>query len=132
MGTGMTLGCTSDPPCTLCCKTFRIEELNKPRMTWCQHCTKKACGIYHDRPQSCRDFRCLWLVTQEDSDEYPMRPELKPSVCGGVIHVTKDGKRLVVDMNDGKDWRKGALGEFIINVSEQLPVYVRIRDRLIF
>lgn len=48
--------------CTLCCKVFGVDPLNKPRNTWCEHCDiGKGCRIYEDRPDECRSFECLWL-----------------------------------------------------------------------
>jgi hypothetical protein len=58
--------------------------------------------------------------------------ELKPSICGAVMHGTKDGTKMVFDMNDGVDWRKEPLGGFIARLSHQMPVFVRIRARLIY
>ena len=57
--------------------------------------------------------------------------DLKPSVCGAVMHMTKDGKRIVVDMNEGADWRAGRLGKFIYDTSMKLEVLIRMRARLI-
>ena len=48
-------------PCTLCCKTHRIEEIGKPSDEWCPHVRRGVgCGIYSTRPGSCRGFECLW------------------------------------------------------------------------
>lgn len=45
--------------CTMCCKLMEVEELKKPRGTWCVHCDKaKGCTIYGTRPHSCRNFYC--------------------------------------------------------------------------
>lgn len=130
----VTQNCRTDPPCSLCCKTFRIEELDKPRMTWCAMCkpAKGGCTVYAQRPPSCQEFECVWLMSQDDPDQTPMPTELKPSACNAVMHITKDGKKLVIDMNDGGDWRAGALGTFIARASHDIPVFVRIRDRLIY
>jgi hypothetical protein len=48
----------------LCCKLLGVTELNKPKGVWCQHCDKgHNCKIYDDRPQSCRNFECGWLLS---------------------------------------------------------------------
>src|SRR3989344_3088648 len=49
--------------CTLCCKTHAILELQKPSGVWCANCEiNKGCRIYNQRPESCRDFMCGWLI----------------------------------------------------------------------
>lgn len=48
--------------CTLCCKALHVEGIDKEPGEWCPHCLPgEGCGIYEKRPQSCRDFNCLWL-----------------------------------------------------------------------
>jgi len=102
--------------CSLCCKLMGVSSINKPVNRWCRHCTKPGCGIYHDRPRDCQDYACIWLQSHEGeglSHIEPMALELKPSVCGGILDVTKDGESLLVHMNVGVDYRKGELGQFI-------------------
>lgn len=51
-----------------------VEALAKPPGAWCAHCDRGVgCSIYDDRPQSCRDFRCLWL--SDPSIPQKMRPD---------------------------------------------------------
>lgn len=47
--------------CTLCCGLVRVPELDKPAGETCKHVCEKGCGIYEERPRSCRSFECLWL-----------------------------------------------------------------------
>lgn len=62
--------------CTACCKTHGIPELKKLPNVLCPEVNKVChnCSIYDTRPQSCRDFECLWLqgvqwLTEEDKPE---------------------------------------------------------------
>jgi len=48
--------------CTVCCYIFKIEELSKPAHKACQHCTGSGCGNYENRPDTCIDFKCLYLT----------------------------------------------------------------------
>ena len=73
--------------CTACCSSLVIEELSKPAFTTCDHDCSSGCGsssnpdaeagdaggcaIYHDRPASCRSFRCLWLDGHLGEDDRP-------------------------------------------------------------
>lgn len=57
-----------------------VAELQKKATVWCAHAVKKCgCRIYDDRPQSCRDFQCLWLA----SSIAP--PHLRPDVIHGLL-----------------------------------------------
>lgn len=49
--------------CTVCCSELTIESeiLHKVQGVLCVHCTPEAgCGIYHSRPDVCRDWYCQW------------------------------------------------------------------------
>jgi hypothetical protein len=64
--------------CTLCCKLMSIPELHKPEASWCAHCKPgQGCSIYQERPGSCRDFACKWLLDRHLSDIwYPRRSKI--------------------------------------------------------
>ena len=47
--------------CRACCTTCAVNELDKPLNTPCVHLAAHGCGIYENRPQSCRDYDCAWL-----------------------------------------------------------------------
>jgi hypothetical protein len=86
--------------CSLCCKLLRIPELDKPKDEWCPNFAHRiGCRIYADRPPSCRDFRCRWLV------DLTMGPEWKPSVCKMVLDAKP--RLLVVHADPAvtKPWR---------------------------
>src|SRR5690242_11729463 len=75
--------------CTLCCKVLAIEELNKPQGTWCVHCERTSgCRIYQDRPDPCRNFRCLFLLA-------PQMPEAWRPKNAHFVIVTESTGRLV-------------------------------------
>jgi len=60
--------------CTACCATLAIVELAKPARRACDHLCRTGCGIYAERPASCREFHCLWLRGAIDGDE-SLRPD---------------------------------------------------------
>jgi hypothetical protein len=80
-----------------------VKELRKPALRWCEHCSiGKGCGIYDGRPESCREFSCLWL-------SHPETPEaMKPRLTGVVIWITGDGKNAIAltRRHDPTAWRK--------------------------
>jgi len=48
--------------CTACCKTHAVNSISKPAGVWCNHCEiAKGCLINTQKPQACRNFKCLWL-----------------------------------------------------------------------
>ena len=80
--------------CTMCCKLYEITELNKPVDKWC-HLVQigVGCGDYEHRPQSCRDFKCLWLQSKE------MEDDLRPDKIKAVLDMTGDQTRIVVRLD---------------------------------
>ena len=87
--------------CSLCCKLMAIPELKKPKGVWCAHVVKKrGCGIYADRPPSCRAFQCLWLADPR------LPPEWKPAKSKFVMAGRREGELVVhVDANFPGAWR---------------------------
>jgi hypothetical protein len=49
--------------CTTCCTALGVEELHKRNYEPCPHLRPEGgCGIYLERPYSCRAFNCWWRV----------------------------------------------------------------------
>ena len=61
-----------------------MPELDKPNGVPCEHLTEGGCGIYEDRPESCRSFQCAWLRGAGDG------LYTRPDFTGGVLTVEKD------------------------------------------
>ena len=93
----------------MCCSVLAVTELGKPACTDCPSASKRGCAVYATRPQSCRDFECLWLQTQEMPDD------LKPDVSKVMLSATLDGQRVVayVDPAYPNAHRRGAMAKFI-------------------
>jgi len=118
----MTRECGS---CTLCCKLLGIKELKKPAGVWCNLVQiGTGCGQYETRPQSCRDFSCLWL-----QGVLPL--ELKPSEVRAVFSMTTDNAKIVVFVDPGyPDAPKtGELGRTLHRISTKVPVIVICGDK---
>ena len=120
------LGCGD---CTMCCKLVGVQELDKPRDTWCEHCEiGKGCSIYEDRPQSCDDFECLWLQSQSKSD--PMGEHLRPDRCKVVLGATTKGNvQAFVDPGRADAYKTGAMGRLLGAMAAVAPVFVTIGDQ---
>lgn len=99
----MTLRPKSCGPCGLCCKVFAVEELAKPMGVMCAHRSKASgCGIYTDRPASCRSFECVWLMDAE------MPHRFRPDQTQVVLDQDADGQRLIArcDVSNPRAWRR--------------------------
>jgi hypothetical protein len=72
--------------CTACCDTESVHEIGKPSYSVCEHVCSGGCGIYQDRPQSCRDYTCCFLagLLGNDSDKW------RPDNCGLLFSMTPD------------------------------------------
>ncbi len=57
--------------CKACCTTNAIVELNKPVRTHCRYECDTGCRRYKTRPQSCRDFNCMWILGLGDESGRP-------------------------------------------------------------
>jgi hypothetical protein len=55
--------------CQACCEVLDIDETAKPAWQRCEHQCDTGCGIYSERPASCRGYRCLWQEGRIDGDE---------------------------------------------------------------
>ncbi|HEY3965042.1 MAG TPA: hypothetical protein VGM05_10870 [Planctomycetaceae bacterium] len=63
--------------CAACCTVLAVHELQKPARWACDHVGCHGCGVYETRPESCREFNCLWLRGALNPD-----PALRPDKLG--------------------------------------------------
>lgn len=69
-------------PCTACCLSKGVLELNKAGGTECVHTTVgTGCNIYSDRPKPCQIYSCAWLEHKTD---------FKPNICGFVLDLSRE------------------------------------------
>lgn len=71
-------------PCTACCRAIEVPELKKAVWRTCAHVAASGCGIYDERPASCRSFACQWLrgVLEPDGS---VDLGLRPDACGVIF-----------------------------------------------
>lgn len=107
--------------CTLCCTLLAVKELGKKAQTACEHEKCSKCSIYESRPQSCRDFECLWLkgVVPES---------VKPNKCHVVLSATLDGSGMVayVDPKHPGAHLDGDVGKLLYHAAKERPVFVAV------
>lgn len=106
--------------CTACCKIMKVRELDKPANVWCAHCRiGSGCGIYAERPESCRVYECLWLKTQRM--DRPMAPALRPDRSRVVVGTTNGGEDLVLYVAPDRPdaWKRGEFGRFVADMKRR-------------
>jgi hypothetical protein len=97
--------------CMMCCKVPAIEEFAKPPGVWCKHAVSgKGCGIYADRPASCRAFYCSWM--QDES----FGPDWKPEKSKFVVYMQANTPNLQI-----------AVDPSFPNAWTRPPYYARIK-----
>ena len=77
--------------CQACCFGLGVHEINKPMNQPCQHQCPTGCGIYNERPESCRTYQCMWLDGTVPGDE-----RRRPDKLGVIFDRTCTDPRIVV------------------------------------
>ncbi len=88
--------------CSACCTTHGVTELEKPPATPCEKLCEKGCSIYGQHPQSCQDFKCLWLQGAFEGWQRPDRL--------GIVFDCTESNNDVISMV-ARECRKGAFWE---------------------
>lgn len=66
--------------CNVCCVALPIREFDKPPGVACNKLCEDGCSIYARRPRLCREFYCLWRMTEAWLPDW-----LEPKRCGFAI-----------------------------------------------
>jgi hypothetical protein len=106
-----------------------VPELYKTAWVDCPNCAiGTGCKVYPDRPESCRDFNCGWLMAPY------MGEELKPERCHVVFCLPYDAHTIVAncDPRTPDAWRTPHVTEmlhFLARVFPQRIVLVQVESR---
>lgn len=80
--------------CSLCCKLFDVDWLEKPKPAgqWCHHCKPgRGCAIWQDVPRGCAEYYCIWRI---DPD---LAPEWRPDRARFILtHAHQDAPLAIV------------------------------------
>jgi len=68
---------------------MRVHEMGKGPYQACMHLCATGCGIYADRPRSCRTFECQWLRGTLEVDG-SIEGDLRPDSCGVIFDYRPD------------------------------------------
>jgi len=103
--------------CSLCCKVYSVQELNKPAGRWCIHSVPGlGCANHADRPPVCSQFFCSWLV------DLNLGPEWKPEVCRFVLSADPAYQALTLMVDPGMPlaWKREPYYSVLKTFSEVL------------
>jgi hypothetical protein len=102
-----------------------VEELQKPPCEKCIHEAGK-CTIYHFRPNSCREFRCMWLDLV--GTEYELPKAMRPDRCGVIFAVSTDNSFVTMNVDPARPDSVNNKG--VKKLAERLahgtPVYCKV------
>lgn len=120
--------------CTVCCKTHGIVELNKLPNVLCPHVDKLChnCAIYPTRPQTCRDFECLWLqgVQWLEESDKPEKSKVVWDVCDAPPGLQQQGIEQYLQCHElmpGAS-RKERVERLINFIIQTIPVIIHAAD----
>lgn len=80
--------------CSLCCKLFDIDWLEKPKPAgkWCHHCKPgTGCSIWQVLPERCAQYYCIWRI------DPALAPEWRPDRARFLLtHAHQDAPLAVI------------------------------------
>lgn len=113
--------------CSLCCTYLSVRRSDNKsnwKESWkhCKNCSGHKCIIYEKRPDSCRNFECLWL----QSSDVPKR--FRPDRVRAVLATSAEGNAIVVHCLE-KDRHRILKGNndfscYILNLSKKTPMVI--------
>jgi hypothetical protein len=76
--------------CTACCTVMGVKDLDppKPPGARCPQVCSRGCRIYEFRPDSCREFACVWV-------QGGLPKQYRPDRVGVVFGVNETGDILI-------------------------------------
>ncbi len=80
--------------CSMCCKSFDVQEISKLAGKMCRHCDPgKGCRVWVDRPKTCKDFFCLWITERGYPDTW------RPDLTKFIMKYSADGQFLTITLD---------------------------------
>ncbi|MEM7415905.1 MAG: hypothetical protein AAF389_10445 [Gemmatimonadota bacterium] len=91
LGTEASASVRACGSCSACCTVMSVREIGKEMYESCTHLCEAGCGIYAERPGSCRTFDCQWLRGAVELDGVDAT-ELRPDACAVIFHYQAESR----------------------------------------
>jgi len=107
-----------------------VHELDKRAYEPCTHLCASGCGIYAERPASCRTFECQWLRGALEVDG-SVDLALRPDACGVIFDYRPDtavGEMFTAWEVEPGASASGPARSIIEGLEERFPVVIVTRD----
>lgn len=100
--------------CNYCCEALPIPEIQKPESILCKNCTiNQGCNIYNSRPNSCKNFDCLYLQSDD------MDVSLRPNECKVMFEMVTDKVYLGLELPQHVgSWRNEKVYDYIKGLND--------------
>lgn len=98
--------------CSLCCTVMSVGDMpegdeTKPPNQTCKYVQKNStgcmgCSIYAKKPNSCTEYKCLWLALREAfQDDQSAPDEMRPDRCHAVMNPLAGDSGITVWLEPG-------------------------------
>lgn len=113
--------------CALCCKLPESPR-GEPMFKWCESCNvwrvttdEPVCRIYENRPETCRQFICLWLA-----EKIPL--QYFPADCGVLVFYTGNEFVAIWEWKIKTSWRH-MIECLFCALAEEAPLIMSMPDK---
>jgi len=107
-----------------------VPEIGKETYEACEHLCEGGCGIYDDRPGSCRRFECQWLRGVLEADG-SVDVALRPDACGVIFDYQPEsafGEAYLAWEVEPGAFSDGDARNIIEELAERFLVIIMTRD----
>lgn len=110
--------------CTACCTILGVQSLSKNWYEKCQNEKNNFCSRYKERPDSCRNFSCQWLLGGLSKYD-------RPDIIGIIFDISEGGDLgiipVAIEITSGSS-KTGRGARAIKTIASKSPVLVVSRD----
>lgn len=116
--------------CTACCTIMRVEMQPepKPARCRCEHAIKHGCAIYDTRPEPCREWACMWRISQ-DEPGIRMASALRPDRSGVVLELNTAGN-IVAHLAKPHSWKLEPARSWLLDFAKRHRVILEDGERV--
>lgn len=110
--------------CNACCTLMKVEmEPPKPARERCVHCVKGGCAIYEERPEPCRVWSCVWLLSQDKPQR--LASALRPD-RSGVVLETNSMAYVIAHCRTPSAWKAEPMHGWLLRLAARTRVLIDV------